>query len=56
MPRTFNCKKASGWLLILLAVSGMVAGNFQITSAIWSIASDIGAMILLGVGMVMIAT
>lgn len=56
MPRIRNCKKAFGWILILLAVSAMVAGNFQISSAIGSIVSDIVAMILLGIGMVTVAT
>ena len=47
-------RKRIGWLLAIGAVAGMVLGNFSVGSPLAGALSDLGAMLVLGVGMVLI--
>ena len=48
-------RKKIGWLLAIGAVAGMALGNFSVGSPLESVLSDLGAMLVLGIGIVLIA-
>jgi hypothetical protein len=47
-------RKTAGWFLAIAAVAGMLLGNFSFSTPLAGILFDLGAMLLLGVGMVLI--
>jgi hypothetical protein len=47
-------RKRIGWLVALGAVAGMVLGNFTASTPLVGVVSDLGAMTMLGLGMVLI--
>lgn len=47
-------RKRIGWLLAIGGVAAMVLGNFSVGSPLESVLSDLGAMLVLGIGMVLI--
>jgi hypothetical protein len=54
MKITKPTRKKIGWLVASGAVAGMLLGNFSISSALVGVLSDLGAMSVLAVGMVLI--
>lgn len=54
MKITKPIRKKIGWLVALVAVVAMVLGNFTVSTPLAGILSDLGAMALLALGMVLI--